>query len=96
MQLKILKRTPEELRIEVVGEGHTFCNLLESTLLENEGVEFAGYDIAHPLISNPVVFIRTKNGKEPEEALKEAVEKILQRGRELSEAFNKALEEWRK
>lgn len=94
MRLKVLKRTPEEMKIEVEGEGHIFCNLLESVLLEDEDVEFASYDITHPLISKPVVSVRTKKGKKPEEALKGAVEKILQRGKELSEGFDKALKEW--
>jgi len=94
LQLRVLKRAPGELKIEIAGEGHTLCNLLESVLLEDEDVEFAGYGIPHPLISNPVISIHTKNGKKPEEALKEAVEKILQRGKELAEEFNKALEEW--
>lgn len=93
MQLRVLEKTPNELRIEVEGEGHTFCNLLESVLLEDDEVEFAGYNIPHPLISNPVIAIRTKGDKKPEEALSEAIEKILQRGRELSEEFNKALKE---
>mgnify|MGYP001154955652 CR=1 FL=1 len=96
LQLKVLRRTSEEMKIEVEGEGHTFCNLLESVLLEDEDIEFASYDITHPLISNPVVSIRTKNGKKPEEALKGAVEKILQRGKELSEGFDKALKEWQR
>ncbi len=96
LRLKVLKRTTEELKIEVEGEGHTFCNLLESVLLEDENVEYAGYDIPHPLISNPVITVRAKKGKKPEQALKEAAEKVLKRGRELSEAFSKALEEWQK
>jgi DNA-directed RNA polymerase subunit L len=94
LKLKVLKRTENELKIEVEGEGHTLCNLLESVLLEDSDVEFAGYNIGHPLISNPKIYIRTKGGKKPDQALREAVEKILQRGRELNEKFNKALEEW--
>jgi len=96
LRLKILKKTPEELKIEVEGEGHTFCNLLESLLLEDENVEFASYDVPHPLISNPIIFIRTEKGTKPEEALRKAVEKILQRSKELSEEFRKALEEQQK
>ncbi len=94
MQLRVLSRTSKELKIEIEGEGHTLCNLLESVLLEDEDVEFAGYDIAHPLVSSPVISIHTKNGRKPEEALREAVEKILQRGKELAEGFDKALGEW--
>ena len=94
LHLKVLKRTPNELKIKIEDEGHTICNLLESVLLEDDDVEFAGYDIPHPLVSNPVVSIHTKNGKKPEEALREAIEKILQRGKKLAEGFGKALKEW--
>jgi len=95
LQLKILKRNSQELKLEIEGEGHTFCNLLESVLLEDRSVEFAGYDVPHPLISNTIIFIRTKKGKKPEEALIEAIEKIRQRGRELSQEINNALKEWK-
>ena len=80
--------------MEIGGEGHTLCNLLESVLLEDEYIEFAGYDIPHPLVSSPVISIITKDGKKPEEALREAVEKILERGRELDEGFDRAIGEW--
>ena len=96
MQLKILKRNLQELKLEIEGEGHTFCNLLESVLLEDEDVEFAGYDVPHPLVSNTIIFIRTKKGKKPEEALIEAIEKIRKRGRELNQEISNALEEWKK
>jgi len=96
LQLKILKKTSDELEIEIEGEGHTLCNLLGSVILEDEDIEFAAYDIKHPLVSNPVIFIKTKKGKDPEKALREATEKILQRGRKLNENFKKALEDWKK
>jgi len=96
MELKILNRTPTELKIEVKGESHTLCNLLESILLEDGDVEAAGYNIPHPLISNPIIYIRTNGKKKPEEALKEAAEKILQKGKELREEFNKTAEDWQK
>ena len=93
MQLKVLKQTDNELKIEVEGEGHTLFNMLESVLLEDVKVEFASYNMPHPLISNTIVTVRTSEGKKPEEALKEACEKILQRGKELNEAFTDALKE---
>ena len=90
MQIKILNRKTNELVIEVEGEGHTLCNLLESVLLEDEEVDFASYNISHPLVGRPVITVRTKGNKSPEAAVKEAVEKILQRGRELRKEFEKA------
>ncbi len=94
MQLKTVKRTPNELKLEIIGEGHTLCNLLESVLLEDKNVEFAGYNIDHPLISNAMLYLRMKGNKKPEKALKETVDKILKREKELSTEFNKALKEW--
>ena len=90
MQLRILNRKANELVIEVDGEGHTLCNLLESVLLEDKDVEFASYNISHPLVAKPVITVRTRGNKSPEDALREAVNKILQMGREMREEFEKA------
>ncbi|MCX8171012.1 MAG: DNA-directed RNA polymerase subunit L [Candidatus Bathyarchaeota archaeon] len=90
MRLKVLERKPDKIVIEVDGEGHTLCNLLEAVLLEDEEVEFASYKIPHPLVSKPIITVKTKGGKSPEDALRNAVEKILERGRNLREEFNRA------
>ena len=96
MRLKILQRTPQKLKLEIEGEGHTILNLLESTLLEDENVEFAGYHVPHPLFPNSILLIRTKEGKKPEEALIEALEKMRQKGKELSQEVERAFKEWEK
>jgi len=98
MNLRVLKRTPDEMRIEIEGEGHTFCNLLQKTLLEDDTVDVAGYSIQHPLVSNPVIYVRMKAKRKPEKrpetALKEAAEKIRQCNKEFRVSFEKALREW--
>lgn len=98
MELKVLKKTSDEMRIEISGEGHTFCNLLQKSLLEDETVEIGGYSIEHPLVSNPVVYVKMKEKRKPEKrpetALKEAAEKIRHRSREFRTGFEKALKEW--
>ena len=88
MKVNVLKRAENELKIEVEGVGHTLCNLLQKKLLEDENVDMAGYDIPHPLASNPIIHVRTKGGVKPEEALRRAVEKLL----ELSDEFGRELE----
>jgi len=94
MNVKVLEKEPNELRIEIEGEGHTFCNALQKMLLEDETVEMAGYDIHHPLISSPIIYVRTKGKRHPETALREAAEKIKARNREFRASFEKALKEW--
>ena len=94
MKIKVLKRTTNELKLEIEGEGHTLCNLLEKVLLEDETVEMTGYNIPHPLISRPIIYVRTKGRRKPETAIKDAVKKILKREREFKTEFKRALEEW--
>jgi len=96
MNVKVLEKGPNELRIEIEGEGHTFCNVLQKVLLEDETVGVAGYDIHHPLISNPVIYIQTKGKRHPETTLREAAEKIRTRSREFRASFEKALKEWQR
>lgn len=88
MKISVLKRTDRELEIEVEGAGHTLCNLLQKKLLEDERVELAGYDIPHPLASNPIMYVRTKGDVTPEEALLRTVNSA----REINREFGKELQ----
>ncbi len=88
MKIKILKQTENELKIEIEGAGHGVCNLLQKKLLENENVDQAGYDVPHPLASNPVIYVRMKGSGKPKKALLEAA----QGARESNQEFGKALE----
>lgn len=85
MEVKVQKRDNQELQIEVIGEGHSFCIALQSFLLKDESLEFAGYAIQHPLIGNPVITLRTKGRRRPENALLDA-----------THTLNKTLDELRK
>lgn len=91
MKIKVLKSTENELQIEVEGAGHTLCNLIQSKLLEDERVDVAGYDVPHPLASNPIIFIRTKGGMSPKDVLLEAVERARKINREFGEKLREAL-----
>jgi len=91
MKVKILKKTPNELKIEIQDIGHTLCNLLQKRLLEDENVDLAGYDIPHPLASNAIIYIRTKNKVKPEEALKKAVKRTLKMNKEFGQKLQKTL-----
>jgi len=91
MKVKSLKKTSTELKIEIEGTGHTFCNLLQKKLLEDESVDLAGYDIPHPLASNSIIYVRTKGKVKPEEALHKAVEKVREMNKEFSKELQKAL-----
>jgi len=91
VKVKVLKKAANELKIEVEGVGHTLCNLLQRMLLEDENVDLAGYDIPHPLVSNSVIYIRTKGNVKPEVALLRAVEKAHEMNKEFGEELEKTL-----
>jgi DNA-directed RNA polymerase subunit L len=91
MEIKTLKRTSNELRIEVEGVGHTLCNLLQKRLVEDENVDLAGYDVPHPLASSSIIYVRTKGNVSPEKALMVAVKKVHEMNKEFSKEFQRAL-----
>ena len=93
MKIKVLKKTGNELKLEIEGEGHSFCNALQKVLLNEETVEIAGYTIPHPLTANPVFHVRTQKGR-PETALRAAAEKLQKKTKQFNDAFEKALKEW--
>lgn len=89
MELKVVERGSNHLVIELVGEGHTFCNALQDALLKDEAIEFAGYTVPHPLISSARLTVQTKNGQDPVESLKRAAARL----KEQSTAFRVSFEE---
>jgi DNA-directed RNA polymerase subunit L len=91
-----LKKSSQELEVEIEGGTHTFCNLLQKVLLEDIGVEMGGYNLSHPLVANPVVYVRTKGRKKPTVALRKAVERMKNRFESFRNSFGSALDEWGK
>lgn len=87
MKVKVLKKAENELKIEIEGSSHGLCNLLQKRLLEDKRVDFAGYDVPHPLASSPIIYLRMKDKTKPEDALIGAIEKV----REANDAFGKEL-----
>jgi len=87
MKIKVLKKSENELKIEIEGSSHGLCNLLAKRLLEDKKVEFAGYDVPHPLSSSPIIYLRMKGDNKPEDALIEATQRV----REANDAFGKEL-----
>ena len=91
MLIQILKETSNEIRMELEGASHTFCNVLQNVLLEDAEIEVAGYDIPHPLTSNPIIYVRTKENYSPRKALENAIQKLRERSIEFVTVFEQAL-----
>jgi DNA-directed RNA polymerase subunit L len=90
LNIKTLKKTRDELSIEIEGEGHTFCNLLQSTLNEDKNVEVAGYDVPHPLTLKGIIHLKVKKETDPYKTLEKALNKITERTDEFLLKFKEA------
>jgi len=93
MEVKVVSKTKTELKIEIIGEDHTFCNLLQNVLLNDKNVEIAGYDQPHPLIRSSIIYLRTKREVSPEKVLLNALQNLKEVNKEFDEKFSKAVEQ---
>ncbi|WP_129115193.1 DNA-directed RNA polymerase subunit L [Halegenticoccus tardaugens] len=94
MELRVIEKTDEELRIEIAGEDHTFMNVLKGALLETEGVAAATYDM-NPEQSggqtDPILSVKTEGGVDPLDAVAEASRRIQGTTGDLRDAYNAAI-----
>ena len=92
MELRVIEKTDEELRIEIAGEDHTFMNVLKGALLETEGVTAATYDM-NPEQSggqtDPILSLKT-DGIDPLDALEDAAERITDETGAFRDSFEAA------
>jgi len=91
LKINVLKRTKGLLKVEVEGEGHTFGNLMQETLLEDKTVDWAGYDQPHPLFRQSIITVRVKGEAQPEKALERASKKIRADTEEFIAKFGSAV-----
>ena len=91
MNVKILKKTSDELHLEFEGESHTLLNLLRTELLEDDRVLLATYDAKFPMMTNPIFRLRTKD-VDPVVLLNEIAKRIVVMCEEFETSFNAAVE----
>lgn len=60
MEIEVLREDKEGFEIRLVGEDHTFPNLLNTALNRNKKVMAAAYKVDHPLVGAPTLFFRLK------------------------------------
>ncbi|NPA69757.1 MAG: DNA-directed RNA polymerase subunit L [Crenarchaeota archaeon] len=76
LNIEIVKYDQNYLEILVRGETHTLFAPLLEYLLKHPDVEYAMYDVDHPLLQNVKFRLKTKS-RDPIEVLKEVVQDIL-------------------
>jgi len=90
MNVKILKKTEDELHLEFEGESHTLLNLIRTELLEDDRVLLATYDAKFPMMTNPIFRLKTRN-VDPVVILSEVASRIAGMREEFEEGFEAAV-----
>jgi DNA-directed RNA polymerase subunit L len=93
MELRVIEKTDEELRMEIAGEDHTFMNVLKGALLETPGVVAATYDM-NPEQSGgqtePILSVKTESGTDPLDAVGDASRRVQGLSEDFTDAFQAA------
>jgi len=95
MKVNVLKKTDNELKIEVEGAGHSLLNVLQKTLLECDQIEMAGYHVPHPLIDSGILYVHTREQQKTNDVINEATKKILDLSKDFQKTFKKAAKDWK-
>lgn len=88
MELNVVSKEKNCLKIEIKEEDHTLCNALRKELWNDKDVDISGYQIEHSLIISPVIVVETKK-KNPFKALENAADRLLKENNELKALFKK-------
>ena len=75
MEIEIIEKSGNSIKLKIIGESHTLCNALKGKLADNKDVTFVGYRKEHPLLDYSIFTLKTKKGN-AEETLMNAVKEI--------------------
>jgi len=85
MEINVLEKEKNKLKIEIIGESHTFCNSLRKELWNDKDVKIAGYNIEHPLVANPVLSLETDK-KDAKKVLEATIKRLKDRNAKIKTA----------
>ena len=88
---EIIEDKTLELTFEVADESHGVCNALRHILMQDPDVEYAVYNIDHPLTGKPQMTIKTKRGKRPRSVLKKAAKELQKESSDFKQLIDEAL-----
>jgi DNA-directed RNA polymerase subunit L len=87
MELKVLEKKPDKIRVEVLGEDHTLLNIITEYAWEAKAKQ-ASYIIQHPYLSQPELIVKSANAKK---TLSDAAQLVMDKSKEFKVSFERAL-----
>ncbi len=86
MEVRILTDKKNELELEFIDADRGLIQYLSDELNKKEEVEFAAYNLEHPIVSNPVLIIKAKD---PKKMLKEVLDELEKEVKKFSKEFSR-------
>jgi len=86
MELKVIEKKNDRMKIEVHGENHTLLNVLRENAWK-VGADQASYMIEHPYMATPKITIKAKN---PKKVLTSAAQGLSDETKSFLTAFKRA------
>lgn len=90
MELKLIEKKKDLIRIEIVDADETLIYPLINELLSDGNVVDARYSTGHPQLDKPVLVVKVKDGK-PQAALKKAAKSLANKYLEARQLIEKQL-----
>lgn len=90
LKLEFLENRKDEVEFKMIGERHSFPNLLKAYLLKNPDVEFVAYKLEHPFDNDSKFVVKTINSKDAKKAIIEACKELKKELSEFAEKIKKA------
>ena len=90
MELKLIEKTKDLIRIEITEADETLIYPLIEELLSDDSVDDARYSTGHPQLDKPILTVKVKDGK-PQAALKKAAKSLANKYLEARQLIEKDL-----
>lgn len=91
MEVSILEKKENMLKIKIKGEKHTLFSPLRKELLNDDDIVFAAYRAEHPLFETIIFEVKTET-KSPFVAIQDAVERMKEKLEEAKQEFKRTFE----
>jgi len=86
MELKVIEKKKDRMKIEVQGENHTLLNVLRENAWK-AGADQASYMIEHPYMAQPKITVKANN---PKRVLTSAAQSLSDDTKSFLTAFKRA------
>lgn len=91
MEIELLEYNKNEIKLKIVGEGHTLLNALKTAIFEDKDVINAGYTKEHPMVERAILYLKTNGNKDPFTVLESSIERLIRNANLFKNKFEAAL-----